>query len=61
MDKKLLIEKRQFDVILMDIHTPIMGGYDAPKAIRKMSDTSKSDVHSIALTASFSHNTRATI
>lgn len=61
MDKKLLIEKRQFDVILMDIHMPIMGGYDVAKAIRTMSDKSKSDVHIIVLTASFSRNTRAAI
>ncbi len=40
---------------------PIMGGYDVAKAIRTMSDKSKSDVHIIVLTASFSRNTRAAI
>ncbi|MDB5012476.1 MAG: response regulator, partial [Daejeonella sp.] len=45
-----------FDVILMDIHMPVVDGYDAAKAIRNLTDSTKSNVPIIALTASVSND-----
>lgn len=45
-----------YDVILMDLHMPVMDGYQATGLIRKVDDTAKSGVPIIALTASVSHN-----
>jgi two-component system, sensor histidine kinase len=44
-----------FDVILMDIHMPLMDGYKATAEIRKLSDPVKSSISIIALTASTSN------
>ena len=49
-----MIEKAEADyykIILMDIQMPIMNGYDAALAIRKMKDTKKSRIPIIAMTA----------
>ncbi len=49
------VEKHQnenFDLILMDLEMPVMSGYEATLAIRKMSNTKKSSIPIIALTAS---------
>ncbi len=43
-----------YDVILMDLHMPIMNGIDATQYIRNMEDPTKSSVYIIALTASVS-------
>ena len=49
-----MIEKAEADyykMILMDIQMPVMNGYDASLAIRKMKDTKKSRIPIIAMTA----------
>lgn len=40
-----------FDAILMDVHMPVMGGYEASLAIRKLSKTGAKDIPIFALTA----------
>ena len=40
-----------YDLILMDIQMPVMNGYDATLAIRKMKDTKKARIPIIAMTA----------
>ena len=49
-----MIEKADADyykIILMDIQMPVMNGYDAALAIRKMKDTKKARIPIIAMTA----------
>ena len=49
-----MIEKAEADyykMILMDIQMPVMNGYDAALAIRKMKDTKKARIPIIAMTA----------
>ncbi len=45
------IKKQDFNLILMDLHMPEMDGYEATKKIREMSDSNKSNIPIIALTA----------
>ena len=40
-----------YKLILMDIQMPVMNGYDATLAIRKMKDTKKAGIPIIAMTA----------
>ena len=40
-----------YKMILMDIQMPVMNGYDATLAIRKMKDTKKSGIPIITMTA----------
>lgn len=47
-----LVRENDFDIILMDLQMPVMNGFDAAKAIRKMDDPHKSNTPIIALTAS---------
>ena len=44
-------EHGQYDLILMDIQMPIMNGYDATKAIRRMEDPEIAGIPIIAMTA----------
>jgi two-component system, sensor histidine kinase len=45
-----------YDVVLMDIHMPVLDGYKAARAIRKMVQAEKNSIPIIALTASVSNN-----
>ncbi len=49
-----LLLKEDFDVVLMDIHMPVMDGLETSAVIRKLDDVRKSNVKIIALTASVS-------
>lgn len=51
-------ESKSYDLILMDIHMPIMDGYEAAKAIRSTTDQIKRKVPIIALTASVAVDVR---
>ncbi len=46
----------EFDIVLMDIHMPLMDGYEASRIVRQMADPSRSSIPIIALTASVSNN-----
>ena len=46
-----MVKGNDFDLILMDIHMPIMDGYDATREIRKLPDQMKSKIPVVALTA----------
>ena len=48
------LAEQDFDVILMDIHMPILDGYKATQIIREMEDQKKANTYIIALTASTS-------
>ena len=48
------LENSNYDVILMDMHMPIMDGMEAAKRIRQLADPVKANVYIIALTASVS-------
>jgi len=54
-------EAEDFDCILMDIHMPVMDGYEATMAIRALKDPVKANIPIIAITASVSHNIYAKI
>lgn len=47
-----LVQYMKFDLVLMDVHMPIMDGYEATKAIRKLPDAEQAATPIIALTAS---------
>ncbi len=55
------LEHYSYDVILMDIHMPLLDGYETARLIRSMTDSSKSSVPIIALTASVSNDLYAKI
>jgi signal transduction histidine kinase/ActR/RegA family two-component response regulator len=45
-----------YDVVLMDLHMPLVDGFEAARAIRAMADPVRSGVRIVALTASVSDN-----
>ncbi len=47
-----LVKENQYDVILMDIHMPLLDGYETTRIIRSMPDAGKAGIPIIALTAS---------
>jgi signal transduction histidine kinase len=51
-----MVRVNEYDVLLMDLHMPVLDGYGASKAIRAMADPLKSKLQIIALTASVSDN-----
>lgn len=53
-----MMQENKFDLVLMDIYMPDMGGFTAAKAIRAMEDEEKSKVPIIALTASVSEDVK---
>ncbi len=55
------LDQLTFDVILMDLHMPIMNGLEAAQYIRTMEDPIKSRIHILALTASVSDDIIASI
>ena len=55
------LNEDDYDVILMDLHMPVMNGLEATKKIRKLKDLRKSRIHIIALTASVSAEAEALI
>jgi len=50
------VSANTYDLILMDIHMPLLDGYETTLKIRELSDKQKSTVPIIALTASVSNN-----
>jgi PAS domain S-box-containing protein len=46
-----LLEKEEFDLILMDLHMPVMDGIEATRIIRKSENTKIKDIPIVALTA----------
>lgn len=49
-----LLKHKAYDIILMDMHMPIMDGMETAKIIRQLPDSSKANTYIIALTASVS-------
>ncbi len=48
------VKEKNYDVILMDIHMPLMDGFDATYEIRQMADPVKAHIYILALTAAVS-------
>jgi PAS domain S-box-containing protein len=46
-----ILEKEDFDLILMDLHMPVMDGIEATRIIRKSNETRIKDIPIVALTA----------
>ncbi|NLY01485.1 MAG: response regulator [Rhodopirellula sp.] len=46
-----MVRQRDFDVVLMDVHMPVMDGFQATSAIRALQDPRKAKVPIVAITA----------
>jgi len=55
------LKRQDFDVILMDIHMPVMNGIEATESIRSLQAPAKAGVYILALTASVSDDIIANI
>lgn len=47
-----MVQQKKYEIILMDIHMPVMNGYDASKKIRVLKEEIHKNIPIIALTAS---------
>lgn len=56
-----MVKASSYDIILMDLEMPVMNGYEATKAIRGLSDSIKSAIPIVALTASAMIDVRSRI
>lgn len=56
-----LLKKKDYDLILMDMHMPVLDGIEATKRIRQLPDATKANTHIIALTASVSDSIKKRI
>jgi CheY-like chemotaxis protein len=45
-----LLDKEDFDIILLDINMPIMDGMECIKAIRELKDKKKANIPAVAIT-----------
>ena len=51
VDKVKAAEPGYYNAVLMDIQMPVMGGYEATKAIRELDDEARRKIPVIAMTA----------
>lgn len=56
-----MVQKTDYDLVLMDLEMPEMNGYEAAKAIRKLDDSTKKAVPIIALSASAMQDVKSKI
>jgi len=56
-----LVANKDFDVVLMDMHMPVMDGMEATRQIRLLDNPQKASTHIIALTASVSDEARSRV
>ncbi|EDM34956.1 sensory box histidine kinase/response regulator [Pedobacter sp. BAL39] len=49
-----LLKEKNYDLLLLDLHMPVMDGWETVKNIREMNDPEKAEIYIIALTGSVS-------
>jgi signal transduction histidine kinase len=50
------MQKSDFDLVLMDVQMPVMGGIEATRQIRKLGNKTRSNIPIVGLTASYQHS-----